>query len=504
MKLWSIIKNVYIYKIWYGWIWIGSLSDWKKILVKWWALPKSTVDIKVVKNKKDYIQWHIITTHKYDKDLADWVVFCPHYFIPIWASQQNQNSHKIGCWWCKRQIISYHNQLKLKHDIIKDWFEKIQISLPDLVISPIIWCPLEKWYRNKIEFSFGVYISWKENIDNRRNLWFHKQWEFSKIVDIDSCWLISDKANKIFEYIKKLCFDSDLPVFDQKIRQWFFRHLVIREWFNTNQILVNLSVFEDNLKKTYNEKWNKFLETIQKDKVLKESITTFVITYNNWLADTVKSDKSETKILRWDWYIHENLKFSLDDNTEISSIFRISPFSFFQTNTLGAQILFSEAQKMLWYVKWTILDLYCWTWTIWINILKSGIWSNLIWIEVVEDAIIDAHHNAKINWVEDNCLFIAAQSEKVFNDNPQLKEKIKDLWAIIVDPPREWLHKNLINFLSELKKETDFKLLYISCNPITMARDIWILIDNGFKINRLQAVDMFPQTHHIEVIWMLY
>jgi len=503
LKLWSVIKNIYIYKIWYWWIGISSLPDWKKILVKWWALPKSIVDIKIVKKKKDYIQWHVINTHKYDKQLCDWTVFCPHYFIPIWISEQNKNSYKIWCWGCKRQIISYQNQLKLKHEIIKDWFEKIIKAQPKLEILPIIWSSLEKAYRNKIEFSFGVYISSKENIDNRWNLWFHKQWEFSKIVDIDLCWLISKNANEIFKHIKKLCQESELPVFDQKIRQWFFRHLVIREWTNTNQFLVNLSVFEDNLKKIHNDKRNKFLKTIQKDKFLKENITTFVITYNNWLADTVKSDKSETKILRWEWYIHEKLKLKLDSKTEISSIFRISPFSFFQTNTSWAEILFSQAQKMLWYIKGSILDLYCWTWTIGINILKSGIWSNLIWIEILQEAITDAEHNAKINWIEQKCLFLTASSEKAIEEQ-HIKEKIKNLWAVIVDPPREWLHKNLIKSLYELKKEIDFKLLYISCNPITMARDIWILIDNWFKINKLQPVDMFPQTHHIELIWVLH
>lgn len=504
MKDSKILSNIYIYKIWYGWVGIWSLPDWKKVLVKWWALPQSTVDIKIVKKKKDYIEWHIIHTHKYNKDLADWEVFCPHYFIPIWASQENQNSYKIWCWWCKRQIMSYKNQLKLKYEIIKDWFERINKQIPELEILPIIWSPFEKWYRNKIEFSFWVYISERESIESRWNLGFHKQWEFSKIVDIDSCWLISEKANSVFKYIKSFCYNSWLPVFDQKIHQGFFRHLVIREWVNTDQILVNLSVFEDSLKKTYNDKRNEFLEILQKDEFLKKNITTFVITYNNWLADTVKSDKSESKTLRWDGYIHELLVFNENQPEKTEITFRISPFSFFQTNTFWAQKLFFQAQQMLWYIKWTILDLYCWTWTIWISLLKNWIWSDLVWIEIVQDAIVDAQHNAKINWLEDNCFFLASPSEKAFNTNPDLKTKIKDLWAVIVDPPREWLHKNLINFLWELKKELDFKLLYISCNPITMARDIELFLANWFKINKLQPVDMFPQTHHIEVIWILY
>ncbi|MFZ2150816.1 MAG: 23S rRNA (uracil(1939)-C(5))-methyltransferase RlmD [Candidatus Absconditicoccaceae bacterium] len=504
MKNSKILSNIYIYKIGYGGVGIGSLPDGKKVLVKGGALPQSTVDIKIVKKKKDYVEGHIIHTHKYNKDLADGEVFCPHYFIPIGASQENQNSYKIGCGGCKRQIMSYTNQLKLKYEIIKDGFERIKKQIPELEILPIVGSPLEKGYRNKIEFSFGVYISEKENIESRWNLGFHKQGEFSKIVDIDSCGLISEKANEVFQYIKNFCYNSGLPVFDQKIHQGFFRHLVIREGVNTNQILVNLSVFEDSLKKTYNDKRNEFLETLQKDEFLKNNITTFVITYNNGLADTVKSDKSESKTLRGDGYIYELLVFNENqpDKTEIT--FRVSPFSFFQTNTFGAQKLFSQAQQMLGFVKGTILDLYCGTGTIGISLLKNGIGSNLVGIEIVEDAIIDAQHNAKINGLEDNCFFLASPSEKAFNTNPDLKDKIKDLGAVIVDPPREGLHKNLINFLGELKKESDFKLLYISCNPITMARDIGLFLENGFKINKLQPVDMFPQTHHIEVIGILY
>lgn len=507
MKYWKIIENVYIYKIWYWWVGIWSLTDWKKILVKWWSLPHSTVDIKITKNKKDYLEWHIVQTKKYDKKYSDWEIFCPHYFIPIWISEKNNKSHKIWCWWCKRQIMSYEKQLELKHEIIKDWFSKIIKKIDNLEIPNIIWSPIQKWYRNKIEFSFGVYISQKEWIDNRQNLWFHKQWEFSKIVDIDSCWLISSKANNIFEKIKSLCFDSWLDVFDQKTRQWIFRHLVIREWFNTDQILVNLSIFENNLKENLKQKLKNFLEKIKNDELLKKEISTFVITNNSWLADTVKSDKSETKILRWDWFIYETLIFDEivnEENKKIECNFRISPFSFFQTNTLWAQNLLYEAYKMTWHIKWTILDLYCWTWTIWISFLKAGRWKNLIWIEIVPEAIVDAQHNSKINWIQENCFFLESASEKAFLNNPKLKDKLNELELVIIDPPREWMHKNLLDFLINLKKESDFKLLYISCNPITMARDIEILIDNWFKTKKIQAVDMFPQTHHIELISILW
>ncbi|MDR0281769.1 MAG: hypothetical protein LBI53_00100 [Candidatus Peribacteria bacterium] len=133
-------------------------------------------------------------------------------------------------------------------------------------------------------------------INHERGCGFHKQGEFSKIVDVESCGLISDKANQIFQIIKKLCFDSGLPVYDQKTHQGFFRHLVIREGVNTGQLMVNLSVSLANLRDEQTKVWEELLEKLKEDVVLKEEVTTFLITYNEGLADTVKNDKSETKV----------------------------------------------------------------------------------------------------------------------------------------------------------------------------------------------------------------
>ena len=114
----SIIKNLKIYKLWHGWIWIASLSDWKKVLVKWGALPGSTVDVTVVKKRKDYIEAHILETKKYDEQIADGEIFCPHFFIPKWISEVNQWTEKIGCGWCKWQMMSYNRQLDVKHQLV--------------------------------------------------------------------------------------------------------------------------------------------------------------------------------------------------------------------------------------------------------------------------------------------------------------------------------------------------------------------------------------------------
>jgi 23S rRNA (uracil1939-C5)-methyltransferase len=170
---------------------------------------------------------------------------------------------------------------------------------------------------------------------------------------------------------------------------------------------------------------------------------------------------------------------------------------------LGAQLLFQTAAKMVGYTKGTILDLYCGTGSIGISFLKLGMGDKLIGIEIVEEAIVDAWHNAKISLGDQEVFFAATPAEKAFTTVPEISEKLEDLWLVVVDPPRDWLHKNVITTLGELKKEHDFKLLYISCNPVTMARDIELLLQQGFSLKQIQPVDMFPQTHHIETIGVL-
>lgn len=197
----------------------------------------------------------------------------------------------------------------------------------------------------------------KYEIDADFNLGFHKQGEFSKIVDVDSCGLVSTKVNKLFAYIKELCLQSGLSVYDQKTHQGFFRHLVIREGVNTRQVLVNLSVADNNLEdnEQQTQLWKQLLETFKSDLYLQEQVSSFVISYNNGLADVVNNQTTEIKTFRGEGYIYEKLDFSeLEegrDEDDFQVHFRISPSSFFQTNTLGAQRLFSAAIKMIGHIE---------------------------------------------------------------------------------------------------------------------------------------------------------
>lgn len=525
----KILKNIKIYKIGYGGIGIGSLADGKKILIKGWALPGSLVDVRIVKSKKDYIEAHLIEVKKYDENLLNGTAICSHFFSPFSQTNNNAPLHKIGCWGCKWQVMNYEAQLELKSEIIKDAFSKLS-KQQEISFLPIIGSPLQHSYRNKIEFSFWVYKqledkfrkakkSWiseselltqgmqKYAIESNFNLGFHKQGEFSKIIDVDQCGLISTKANQVFDYFKKLCLESGLPVYDQKTHQGFFRHLVIREGINTEQLLLNLSVSDNNLTgETESELRESFLEKIKTDPFLQSTVTTMIISYNNGLADIVNSPETEIKTFRGEGSIYEKLKFPTPnwEAEQIEVNFRIWATSFFQTNTLGAEKLFSTAIKMTGHIEGNILDLYCGAGSIGISILKQGLGNELIGVEIVEKAIIDARHNAKINGIQERAYFVASPAEKMLINYPELESKIQNIWLVIIDPPREGLHPNVISYLSNLKKNYNFKLLYISCNPITMARDIELLIAQGFEFKQIQGMDMFPHTHHIECISVLY
>ena len=478
-----ILKNIEIKNIWYGWVWIINIKWEKKIIVKW-VVPNSVVDIKIIKNKKDYKEWKIIKIHcKKDYENVD---ICKHHIV-----FHTENNYKAWCGGCKYQVLDYNEQIKLKEKIVKNCFNVIKEEFEKaylwIVSSPEIFS-----YRNKIEFSFWKYIS--QQVKAEWNIGFHKQWFFSKVIDIDSCKFISSKANNVFKYLKKLFKQFWLPVYDNYDHSWFFRHLVIREWFRTDQLLVNLSVatkFFDK-KKSFLNKWLNLQDKLLKDKFLKEKITTFLITENNQLADIIKWKNTVTKPLWWWWYIFEKLNI---DNIDIK--YRVSAFSFFQTNTYWAEKLFTEAVNIIWNnIDWNIADLFCGTWTIWITFLKLGIWNKLRWVEIVEDAIKDAKINAKLNWVETKCKFEVLKSENIALD-------WKDINLIIVDPPRSWLDKKLIKKIINYNKEKKIKLLYISCNPTTMARDIKLFVEWGFKLKKIKAFDMFPHTHHIEMIWLL-
>jgi 23S rRNA (uracil1939-C5)-methyltransferase len=414
--------------------------------------------------------------------------------------------YKTWCGWCKRQQVSYPKQLKLKMDIVNDSFRTIKAQLETAEVRDMLPSPDQRWYRNKIEYSFGDFKQW--DIHNTRAVWFHKQWQFSQIIEIDECLLVSAIWRKLFQHFKALCKNSWLPVYNQVKHTWFFRHLMIREWTNTQQFLVNISVADEQLTGDMRIVREAFQDALKQDSFLQEHVTTFIISQNNGLGDAIYTKDTLQKTLRWDGYIFEMLRLSVHDkdghahSDELQeSSYRISANSFFQTNTHGAEVLFSTAVSLLGEIRGPLIDLYCGTWTIGISFAALGIWDSLYGIELVPDAIVDALQNAKINKLS-NTYFLAWKAEELIHSDLAFIQACEKTECIIVDPPRDGLHKNVIQFLVDLKKKKPYKLLYISCNPVTLARDI-SLLSSDFKARVIQPVDMFPHTHHIETICLM-
>ncbi len=510
IKKWTILENITIDRLGFGGVWISKLSNGKVILIKWW-LPWSIVDCKVVKNKKDYLETHIVHIHKVDPVLVSETPRCPHFQSP-YAHDSELPVHKQWCWWCKRQWISYEKQCSLKEKIVYDAFKITETDRFDFY--PIIPSPLQYYYRNKIEFSFGKFMQRKPKernnsddnqwflINEQRNLWFHKQWEFSKVISVDQCHLISSEMHTVFKKIHDDLYNAWLPVYDVKKQNWLLRHVVLREWVRTGQIMVNISLaskyFEEDTKSEQIRK--QVLSSWKEDKRFTKVVTTCVLTHNNWLWDNVQWPDATLETIWWPWHIFEWLQFPSVDLIR----FQISPFSFFQTNTHWAELLFARAKKMIWTVQWNIIDLYCGSWSIGLSFLRQSVWKHVYWIDIVPSAIEDAQKNAIINGLQAQATFFCGKAEKLLQE--WIISNQCFVWndLIVIDPPRQWLHKEVVKFLWTIKKNhNDHRLLYISCNPVTMARDCLGLMKEWYKIQALQPVDMFPHTHHIETIWLL-
>lgn len=212
MKKTRILTNISIQSLGYGGVGIAKTEDGKTILIKG-GLPGSVVDVKIVKQKKEYIEAHITQVHSVPESLLSGDLKCPHYLYDYLPEQSSLPKHKTGCGGCKRQAIDYPQQLRLKHDIVLDCCKKLLIHNPQLEVKPVLGSPKIFAYRNKIEFSFGKYIQQEkvhkdgnksESIQEHRLAGFHRQGAFEKVVDIDQCYLISEKMHQVYVYLKDI------------------------------------------------------------------------------------------------------------------------------------------------------------------------------------------------------------------------------------------------------------------------------------------------------------
>jgi 23S rRNA (uracil1939-C5)-methyltransferase len=389
------------------------------------------------------------------------------------------------CGGCKWQHVEYATQLKYKQQHVIDALERIG-GFKDLNILPIIGSEDQFYYRNKLEFSFADKPWWtekdmaelreREGIANNFAVGFHVPQRWDKVLNIDECFLQSELCTGILNAVREFALKNNIPAFSPETESGYFRNLVIREGKNTGDVMVNLVTFEDS---------PEVMEQLAA--VLKQKFPEITTIINN-----VTKRKSQValgeyeKIYYGDGIIHDKLG---------KYLFQISANSFFQTNTKQAERLYTIAKEYA-ALKPTdiVYDLYCGTGSIGIFISDSV--QQVIGIELVESSIQNARKNAELNGVT-NCEFIAGDLKDLLTKEVEWRSRFAHPDVIIVDPPRSGMHPKAVE---ELGKMSVPSIVYVSCNPATLARDLQLLAKDGYIVEAVQPVDMFPHTYHIECV----
>ena len=420
------------------------------------AIPHQKVIAKISKIKKKYVETYNIETIKDSTDQVNPV--CEHF---NW------------CGGCTTQQLDYQKQLYYKQKQLSDILNKIG-GVKDLNINPIIGCEKTFFYRNKMEYTFSGspwYIE-DESYDDII-IGLHVPKRFDKILNINQCHINHEVFNDILKISKEITVKENMIPYDVRKHTGFLRFLVIRIGAHTNQVMVNL------VTAGFEPKTLQPLVDELKNKI--PNIKSIVNTINTQKSNIVSGT---SKLLYGDEFINEKIG---------DYIFKISPNSFFQTNSYQVKTLYDYILKTADFKKNDILyDLYCGTGTIGIYLAKYV--DQVYGIEIVEAAIKDAKLNAKTNNI-DNINFHCGDLKDVLDS--EIMNNIEKPTAVIVDPPRPGLHLNTVKNLIKLSPE---KIIYVSCNPATMARDIEILASEQYSITELQPIDMFPHTPHIECV----
>ncbi|WP_026478733.1 23S rRNA (uracil(1939)-C(5))-methyltransferase RlmD [Alkaliphilus transvaalensis] len=376
--------------------------------------------------------------------------------------------HFGACGGCFQQSLSYEDQLKEKEEQVKALFDEVNLS-------NVAWLPIEGSpnifnYRNKMEFSFG-----DEEKGGKMALGMHKRGRHHDIVTVDECMIMDEDFRLVLKTILEYFKEKGVPLYHSMRHVGYLRHLVVRKAFYTGEILINL------VTTTQHQLDISDLVEELKSANFKGTLVGFLHTFNDNLADTVQSDK--TDILFGRDYVIENL---------LGLQFKISAFSFFQTNTVAAERLYEIVRDFVGEAKdQVVFDLYCGTGTIGQVVAQRA--DKVIGIEIIEDAVEAAKENAKLNGL-DNCKFIAGDVRL------KVKELKEDPDIIILDPPRAGIHPQALQDVIGFGAK---KIVYVSCNPKSLAVDLVELKKAGYQIEKAKCMDMFPHTPHVECVVLI-
>lgn len=423
------------------------------------AIPGDIVNARIIKRKKSYAE--AIIESFIEKSPERIQAPCPHF------------EYCGGCTW---QNMDYHNQLKYKTQIVADAVKHIS-DIHEVELRPILASDKYFHYRNKMEFSFADKKWLKpEELDNPEikkdfALGLHVPGTFDKVIHIENCLLQNEQANQILEFISGYVQAKGLVPYGLRSNQGYLRFLVIRQSDYTKKIMVNIvtAYRDDTLKELAKELINKF-------------------TFIAGVINNINSRKAQIAVGEEEFLLAGN--DSIEDKIG-PFIFNISANSFFQTNTRQAELLYNTVIEFAELSgDETVWDLYSGTGTISLYFAQKA--RHVLGLELVRSAVENAIENAQ-KYHYDNISFVSGD---VINNMHDLKDKPD---VIVTDPPRAGMHEKVVNSILEAAPK---KIIYVSCNPTTMARDLQLL-KRDYTIDIIQPIDMFPQTYHIECVTRL-
>ncbi len=437
-----------------------AMGHWNDVVVFVpMTVPGDVVDVQIRCKRRRYMEGFVVRYVRKSAQRAE--PFCEHFGV---------------CGGCKWQILPYAQQLKYKQQQVADQLSRIgHLELPE--IMPILGSEKTRYYRNKLEFTFSNrrWILPEEDIDalsetDRLGLGFHISNFFDKVLDIKECHLQPEPSNAIRMFIREYAVEKGLSFFDLREQTGFLRNMIIRTSSTGETMLIVVFAYEDKEKRTA------LLEAVGKR--FKE-ITSLHYVINGKRNDSI----ADLECVR---YAGEECIYERMENLK----FRIGPKSFYQTNSEQAYRLYSTVREFAGLKGDEIVyDLYTGTGTI--ALFLSGKAKKVIGIEYVKEAIEDARINARDNGVE-NCFFYTGDMKDMLTEEFIGQNGRPDL--TVLDPPRAGIHPDVAKVLIEAAPR---KIVYVSCNPATQARDL-ALLSEKYHITKVQPVDMFPHTHHVE------
>ncbi len=441
---------------------VGRDADNRVVFVEHVA-PGDVVDVRIVKKKPEYLDGYAVHYHSLSEDRVE--PFCEHFHL---------------CGGCRWQHLSYEGQIHHKEQMVRDALKRIARIKP-LEFLPII--PAEKtiYYRNKLEYAFSNkrWITKEEIAQGVSNLedvlGFHRPGAFDKMVDIKHCWLQADPSNELRITAKNVAIEQGLSFFDLRANEGFMRHIMIR-LTSIGELMLIVSFFEND-----REKIARYLDTIT-ERIPQLTSVFYCINpkRNDYVGDL-------------EMFCHYGKPFIEEQLGHVR--FKIGPKSFFQTNSWQAKVLYDKIVEFAGLTgSENVYDLYTGVGSI--ALYVANYCGQVTGIEEVPEAIVDAEENARMNGTG-NCTFYAGDVKHILT--PDFAEKHGKPDLVITDPPRAGMHADVVKMFLQLESP---KIVYVSCNPATQARDL-ALLKEKYDLLKIQPVDMFPHTHHVETVALL-